>query len=70
MVKKFLLILLSVYFICLSQKNDKNNIAKIDTTEIIPIGGIKQFISIKGNNKENRFYYFYMVGWYIISCCF
>lgn len=53
MVKKsFLLILLSVYFICLSQKNDKNNIAKIDTTEIIPIGGIKQFISIKSNNKE------------------
>ncbi len=53
MVKKsFLLILLSVYFICLSQKNDKINMAKIDTTEVIPIGGIKQFISIKGNNKE------------------
>lgn len=28
-------------------------LAKIDTTEIISIGGVKQFISIKGRNKDN-----------------
>ena len=49
----FLLILLLMSFVCQSQKFENINILKIDTTEIVQIGGIKQFISIKGNNKEN-----------------
>ncbi|ELY2016419.1 alpha/beta hydrolase [Flavobacterium psychrophilum] len=49
----FLLILLLTSFVCQSQKFENINILKIDTTEIVQIGGIKQFISIKGNNKEN-----------------
>lgn len=38
-------------FVCSSQTT--NSIIKIDTTEIVQIGGIKQFLSIKGNNIEN-----------------
>jgi pimeloyl-ACP methyl ester carboxylesterase len=49
----FLLILLSMSLVCQSQKVENSNVVKIDTTEIVLIGGIKQFISIKGNNKEN-----------------
>lgn len=49
----FLLILLLMSFVCQSQKVENSNVLKIDTTEIVQIGGIKQFISIKGNNKEN-----------------
>jgi pimeloyl-ACP methyl ester carboxylesterase len=49
----FLLILLSMSLVCQSQKVENSNVVKIDTTEIVQIGGIKQFISIKGNNKEN-----------------
>ncbi|MEQ9120422.1 alpha/beta hydrolase, partial [Fulvivirga sp.] len=48
----FLLLLLTISFVCHSQSKDID-LALIDTTEIIHIGGIKQFISIKGSNKKN-----------------
>jgi len=49
----FLLVLLSMSLVCQSQKIEKANVVKIDTTEIVQIGGIKKFISIKRNNKDN-----------------
>jgi pimeloyl-ACP methyl ester carboxylesterase len=48
----FLLIILSISFVCQSQKTENPNVSKIDTTEIVQIGGIKQFISIKGNDRN------------------
>lgn len=52
MIKQFLfLILLLMSAVCWAQVNEKK-IFQIDTTEAVQIGGIKQFISIKGNNRE------------------
>ncbi len=47
----FLLLLLSITLHCQSQV--LKNAGPIDTTEVIQIGGIKQYISIKGNNRAN-----------------
>lgn len=52
MIKHYLFLIL--FFLsagCWSQIKEKKEI-RIDTTEAVPIGGIKQVISIKGNNRE------------------
>lgn len=52
MIKPYLfLILFLLPVICWSQVKEKKTI-QIDTTEAVQIGGIKQFISIKGNDRE------------------
>lgn len=52
-IKPYLfLTLFLIPVICCSQIKE-NKTVKIDTTEVVQIGGIKQFISIKGNKWEN-----------------
>lgn len=52
MIKRYLLLsLFLISIVCSSQIKEKKKI-QIDTTEAVQIGGIKQIISIKGNNRE------------------
>lgn len=52
-MKKVLLLLMFVTFSVEAQSFIENHKIKIDTTEIVQIGSIKQFVDFKGNNKEN-----------------
>lgn len=52
MIKRYLFLsLFLISIVCWSQVKEKKKI-QIDTTEAVQIGGIKQIISIKGNNRE------------------
>jgi pimeloyl-ACP methyl ester carboxylesterase len=52
MIKRYLFLsLFLISIVCWSQVKEKKKI-QIDTTEAVQIGGIKQIISIKGNDRE------------------